>query len=101
MNTMRTKDLFPLPNDAPVFENQFRREIYMTVSSTRTQKSKAVLAALVLAIAAPPLHAARAAADSTTEQTPQLTEVIVTGTRQGGLSAAESPAPIQILSAEA
>jgi iron complex outermembrane receptor protein len=74
----------------------------MTVSSTRTQKSITVLAALTLAIAsAPYCAAAPATADSTTEQSPELTELIVTGTRQGGLSAAESPAPIQILSTEA
>jgi iron complex outermembrane receptor protein len=73
----------------------------MTMSSTRTQETKAVLAALVLAIGTPALHAAPPAADSTAEQTSQLSEVIVTGTRQSGLAATDSPAPIQIVSSEA
>jgi iron complex outermembrane receptor protein len=74
----------------------------MTVSSTRTQKKTAALAALMLAIAAVPYCAAApAAADSTVEPSSQLSEIIVTGTRQSGLTAADSPAPIQILSTEA
>jgi iron complex outermembrane receptor protein len=44
--------------------------------------------------------AADAATDTATEGT-GLDEIIVTGSRQGGLKAADSPAPVQILSAEA
>jgi iron complex outermembrane receptor protein len=44
--------------------------------------------------------AAADAADAAAEST-GLDEIIVTGSRQGGLKAADSPAPIQILSAEA
>jgi iron complex outermembrane recepter protein len=73
----------------------------MTVSSTRVQKSMPVLAALTLAIGAPGLHAAPAATDSAAEQGSELSEIIVTGTRQSGLSAADSPAPIQVVSAAA
>jgi iron complex outermembrane receptor protein len=74
----------------------------MIVRSTSAQQNTAVLAAVMLALAAPALHAQTvvAASDSATE-TSDLQEVVVTGTRQGGLVAAESPAPIQILSAEA
>jgi len=63
-----------------------------------------VAAAVAFAIAASAAHAAQsvvAASDSATTETSDLQEVVVTGTRQGGLVAAESPAPIQILSAEA
>jgi iron complex outermembrane receptor protein len=75
----------------------------MTVSSTRTQHAWTVAAAVAFAIAASAAHAAQtvvAASDSASEGG-ELQEVVVTGTRQGGLTAAESPAPIQILSAEA
>jgi iron complex outermembrane recepter protein len=76
----------------------------MTVSSTRTQHTTTVAAAVAFAIAASAAHAAQtvvAAADTTTDESSDLQEVIVTGTRQGGLIAAESPAPVQILSSEA
>ena len=75
----------------------------MTVSSTWTQKGMAVLA-LTFAIAAPSLHTApslAAAADATTAPSSDLQEVVVTGTRQSGMAAADSPAPIQIVSSEA
>ena len=76
----------------------------MTVSSTRTRKSMGVLAALTFAIAAPALHGApslAAATDTTTAPSSDLQEVVVTGTRQSGLAAVDSPAPIQIVSSEA
>src|ERR1700691_5720335 len=76
----------------------------MTVSSTRTLQRTTVAAAVAFAIAASSAHAAQSASASDTETTgesAELQEVIVTGTRQGGLEAAESPAPVQILSAEA
>jgi iron complex outermembrane receptor protein len=74
----------------------------MTVSSTRTQQVTTVAAAVALAIAgSSAVRAAQSAAsDSASETGSELQEVIVTGTRQGGLEAAESPAPVQILSAE-
>src|ERR1700678_1158356 len=76
----------------------------MTVSSTRTRKSMGVLAALTFAIAAPALHAApglATATDTTTAPSSDLQEVVVTGTRQSGLAAVDSPAPMQIVSSEA
>ena len=74
-----------------------------TIGSTRTQQCTTVAAAVALALAAS--SAARAAqtvaAADTASESAELSEVIVTGTRQGGLEAAESPAPVQILSSEA
>ncbi|MGA2366214.1 MAG: TonB-dependent receptor plug domain-containing protein, partial [Steroidobacteraceae bacterium] len=55
----------------------------------------AALAAATLAVSAPAVQAQNA---SESDQEQSLTEVIVTGTRTTGLEAAESPAPIQILS---
>src|SRR6202453_4824859 len=81
-----------------------RWEIYMTVSSTWTRKSVAVLAALTLAIATPALYAAPspvADTDTTTTPSSDLQEGIVTGTRQSGVTVADSPSPIQIVSSEA
>jgi len=73
-----------------------------TIGSTRAQQCTTVAAAVAFAIAAS--SAARAAqtvaAADTASESAELSEVIVTGTRQGGLEAAESPAPVQILSAE-
>jgi iron complex outermembrane receptor protein len=60
-----------------------------------------ILAATALAVAPPSLRAAGADATADAENESSLQEVIVTGTRQEGLTAAESAAPIQILSAEA
>ncbi len=76
----------------------------MTLSSTRVQQATTVAAAVAFAIGAS--SAARAAqtaaaASENAGENAELQEVIVTGTRQGGLEAAESPAPVQILSAEA
>jgi iron complex outermembrane recepter protein len=53
----------------------------------------AALAATMLAVGASVVHAQEEAAPGTA-----LSEIIVTGTRQAGLEAADSPAPIQILS---
>jgi iron complex outermembrane recepter protein len=73
------------------------------IGSTRAQQCTTVAAAVALALAAS--SAARAAqtvaAADTASEGAELSEVIVTGTRQGGLEAAESPAPVQILSSEA
>src|ERR1700693_784604 len=78
-------------------------ETYMTVRSIRVQHGTTVAAAVALALATSSAHAAQtvAAASDTTGESGELQEVIVTGTRQGGLQAAESPAPVQILSNEA
>jgi iron complex outermembrane receptor protein len=73
----------------------------MTVRSIRVQHGTTVAAAVALAIATSSAHAAQTAASEATTESAELQEVIVTGTRQGGLQAAESPAPVQILSAEA
>src|SRR6202167_848418 len=71
----------------------------MSLSLSKALPSVTVMAAVAAAIAASAVHAQDVAQEAASEST--LQEVIVTGTRQGGLEAAESPAPIQILSAEA
>jgi iron complex outermembrane recepter protein len=60
--------------------------------------SASVLASVALAIASTATHAQSVVAASDADETANLSEVVVTGTRQGGLEAADSPAPIQILS---
>jgi iron complex outermembrane receptor protein len=65
-------------------------------SSQPSRASALVPAAVALALAAPALHAQTVAANTETESS--LSEVVVTGTRQGGIEAADSPSPIQILS---
>lgn len=79
----------------------------MSKSSSKNTVAAAVAAALS-AVVAGPLHAqtppaaanaaATAAAADQPADTSGLEEVIVTGTRQKGLEAAQSPAPIQIIS---
>jgi iron complex outermembrane receptor protein len=61
------------------------------------------IAALAAGVPTKPAAAdpAEAATSETAAESGALEEVIVTGTRQTGLKAADSPAPIQILSAEA
>jgi iron complex outermembrane receptor protein len=63
----------------------------------RVLRGAAVLVTAVLTLAAPPVRAQTAAG---APEAAGLEEVIVTGTRQSGLEAAESPAPIQIVSSE-
>ena len=61
-------------------------------------KSVAAAVALVLAAQAP-----LAFADPAPDPAPDdgsTSEIVVTGTRQSGMAAAESPAPIQVLGAE-
>jgi len=75
----------------------------MAISSARVRQGTTLLAAVTFTIAASALHASQpvgASSDSTTE-TSELNAIIVTGTRQSGTTAAASPAPIQILSADA
>jgi iron complex outermembrane recepter protein len=62
-----------------------------------TQRRAGAVTAVALAVAAPLAHG-QAAADTDTGVS-ALREVIVTGTRETGIEAADSPAPIQILSA--
>jgi iron complex outermembrane recepter protein len=76
----------------------------MIDSPIRPKYGMTVAAAVAFAIAASAAHAAQtvaAASDTEAGESSELQEVVVTGTRQSGLTAAESPAPIQILSAEA
>src|ERR1700728_4763031 len=77
---------------------------YMTLSSENNPalKLRRAIAALCLAGAAlqtPHVLAADAAADADADTS--LDEVIVTGSRQTGIKASDSPAPIQIVSTEA
>jgi outer membrane receptor protein involved in Fe transport len=71
----------------------------MSTISSKAPVVAAAMAATGLALVAPPLCADTPAADTAAsdEQAPQ--EVIVTGTRQKGMEAAESPTPIQIIGA--
>lgn len=71
----------------------------MSTRSSKAPLTVAAMAATGLAVTAPPTHADTAAVDTTTsdQQAPQ--EVIVTGTRQKGVEAAQSPTPIQIIGA--
>ena len=71
----------------------------MSLRSSKALPSVTVMVAVAAALAAPGARAQQVAQDTASEST--LQEVIVTGTRQAGIAAADSPAPIQILSAEA
>jgi iron complex outermembrane receptor protein len=70
----------------------------MSSSSSKLLHGALIAAATALALGAPAVQAQTASTDTSTEG--GLEEVIVTGTRQAGVSAAESPAPIQIISSE-
>jgi iron complex outermembrane recepter protein len=75
-------------------------------SSSKSRYSVPTIVAAILAASAGTVHAngaadATATADASEAELPEGSEVIVTGTRVTGLSAAESPAPVQILSAKA
>ena len=74
----------------------------MRTSSNRRnpQRATTVAAAVALALAASPQIYA-AAADANDNNASELQEVVVTGTRQAGIAAIESAAPVQILSPEA
>ena len=79
----------------------------MFMGSSHTQKLKLRLAIAMLCASASAVHSSTALADTATATTTDtadtsaLDEVIVTGSRQTGITAAESAAPIQIVSAEA
>src|ERR1700676_5638638 len=78
----------------------------MEMSSSRTQQLTVQLAIALVCTAAAAVHpsaalADTAASDASAESSGGLDEVIVTGTRQSGQKAADSPAPIQILSSDA
>lgn len=79
----------------------------MSLSLTKTQSVALRVAIAALCSGAIALHSTMALADTATgtadapAEAGGLEEVIVTGTRQSGQRAADSPAPIQILSAEA
>jgi iron complex outermembrane recepter protein len=66
----------------------------MKRNSSQPLRSHAlVAAAIALALGAPAVHA-----QAVESQENALSEVVVTGTRQGGIEAVDSPSPIQILS---
>jgi iron complex outermembrane recepter protein len=77
----------------------------MSLSSSKAQALALQLAIAALCVGAPTRPSIASPADAETPAGPAeagaLDEVIVTGTRQSGQRAADSPAPIQILSAEA
>ena len=79
----------------------------MSLSLTQVRSAALRVAIAALYAGAIPLHSTIAQADTATAsadapaEAGRLEEVIVTGTRQSGQRAADSPAPIQILSAEA
>ena len=79
-----------------------------STSPSRPRYSVPAIVAAILAANVGTVHANGASdadADAATAdagaESSEIGEVIVTGTRQSGLSAAESPAPVQILSADA
>jgi iron complex outermembrane recepter protein len=76
----------------------------MQLSLNKARYSVRAAVAAVLAASAGTVHAndaADAAAADADAASSEVGEIIVTGTRQSGLSAAESPAPVQILSSAA
>ena len=79
----------------------------MSLSLTKTQSVALQVAIAALCAGAVASHSTVALGDTATASSDtaaeagRLEEVIVTGTRQSGQKAADSPAPIQILSAEA
>src|ERR1700676_1808644 len=76
----------------------------MPMSSSKAQKLNLSLAIAMLCAGAAAVQSSVARADTAVADASadsSLDEVIVTGSRQGGLKAADSPAPIQILSADA
>jgi iron complex outermembrane recepter protein len=77
----------------------------MSLSSNKAQALALQLAIAALCVGAPTIPSTASPADAVASEAPTeaggLDEVIVTGTRQSGQRAADSPAPIQILSAEA
>ena len=78
----------------------------MAMSSSKAQQLTLRLAITMLCAGASTMQAAAAAAAETAAETPAATEgstldqVIVTGTRQTGIVAAESAAPIQIIAGD-
>lgn len=71
----------------------------MSKTSIITARGAGAVSAVALAVSAQLAHAQVVAAAGTDSSLNELQAVIVTGTRQTGIEAAESPAPIQILSA--
>jgi iron complex outermembrane receptor protein len=73
------------------------------LSNPRKKQSVTLLTAIAALCAAAALQASQALADTATtaDTESSLDEVIVTGSRETGLKASDSPAPIQIVSAEA
>jgi len=77
----------------------------MSMSSSKAQHLTLRIAIAMLCAGAAALHsptalAATATATDAATDTSGLDEIIVTGSRQNGLKASDSPAPIQIVSAE-
>ena len=70
--------------------------MYMS-SNNKYRTASLVAAAIAAALGTSVLHAAEA----TEEATIELAEVIVTGTRRTGMTVDDSPAPVQIVTAEA
>src|SRR5271169_5207236 len=70
------------------------------MNSRNTRHRVATAVAAAIAFGATAAHAQTAASASSASDTGgSLSEVVVTGTRQTGIEAADSPAPIQVLSA--
>ncbi len=70
--------------------------MYMS-SNNKYRTASLVAAAIASALGTSVLQAAEAAEEDTIE----LAEVIVTGTRRTGMTVDDSPAPVQIVTAEA
>jgi iron complex outermembrane receptor protein len=80
------------------FKNQGERYMLSNRTTTRSAKFWTVIAMLC---AAATLHTSQSRAAEASETDAALNEIIVTGSRVTGLKASDSPAPIQIVSAQA
>jgi len=73
----------------------------MLSCSSKAAVVTAAIATAALTVATRPVHAQTAvSSDATAGEQTNVAEVIVTGTRQKGMEAAQSPAPIQIVGAK-
>jgi len=80
---------------------QIRETDDMPMKSSKTQSVKLMTAIAMLCAAAAAQVPRAMAGDAATDSDSTVDEIIVTGSRTKGLKAGDSPAPIQILSADA
>jgi iron complex outermembrane receptor protein len=98
MHMRNTAELQNKGVQMPIFKHRGDNLIPTNSVPARSRNLRAVIAT-ICAVAA--LQSVRASADTPLAADSDLDEVIVTGSRQSGIKASDSPAPIQIVSAEA